>query len=397
MKKLLFVTPKFSSGGAEKSLLMLLYMLSERDDLQLDLLLFKKEGIFIEQLPSNVNIIDGNSSLHCAFSKFSNENIKSVNDFLMSIVRPIATVLCSILKRNLNQRNQIRWKYFYKHFIKTLNKTYDYAFGYLDGEAIYYVVDKVKATKKYGWNQNDYDGTGLIANFDKYYYRQLDKIITLSDQCESILVKDFPEFVSKIVQIPPLVSSAYIRCCAQKFEPKVYNNCSKKIISVGRLVEQKGFDIAISAASIMKQKGFNFNWYIIGNGELYDKLKTQIYNLGLDKNVFLLGEKSNPYPYIKKADVFVQPSRFEGKSVILNEAKMLSIPILTTNYPTVRDQIVDHYDGIIVRMDAENIAEGIITLLTDKVLASQLIQNLSNTDFENDKVARDYLELIEEE
>lgn len=396
MKKIIFVMPNFGAGGAEKSLLMLLYMLKDVQDLQVDVLFFKKEGIFLEQIPKEINIIDAEQTLKTAYSGFSFKNIKSFRTAIISFMRPFATAICKIFSKGERHKRQIRWNSFYKKLILNMPGKYDYACGYLDGEALYYTVDKINADKKYGWNQNDYKGLHINEKIDSKYYAKLDKIVTLSDVCLDILKDVFPPYADKMLQIPPIVTSDFIKSCADKFIPEEYGESDGfRIISVGRLVEQKGFDMAIEAAAILNNKGIRFKWFIIGNGALYESLKQLIEKNNLADKVILLGEHGNPYPYIKNADVFVQSSRYEGKSVVLNETKMLAKPILATNYPTVTDQIENGKDGIIVDMNVEGIARGLEELINDEVLQEKLHNNLLNLCLEDSEVSKAYMKLFE--
>lgn len=387
--KILFVMPKFAPGGAEKSLLMLLDFLAKNPDNEIDLLLFKKEGLFLKHIPDNVNVINPNESLKICYSKFKLSNMKTIQGIYISLVRLIATCVSQVFSKNNNHKTQLRWKYAYKKVIEMNEKVYDVACGYLDGETVYYVVDKVNAEIKLGWNQNDYNGLGYDSKMDKYYFDKLNNIITLTPQCYDILVEKFPEVKDKIIQLPPIVSQSFIKKCAKQYIPSEYNGFDGcKLISVGRLVEQKGFDIAIDAANILKDKKFKFRWYIIGNGTSYLKLYNQIKINGLEEYVFLLGENDNPYPYIENADLFIQPSRYEGKSVILTEAKMLEKPIIVTNYATAKDQISNRENGIIVNLNKDDIVDAIMDLYNDEMLMQKLVTNLKNTKFD-DNVLKD--------
>lgn len=393
--KILFVIPRFAPGGAEKSLLMLLNSLIKRRDVEIDLLLFKKEGAFIDMLPDGVNVIEQEDSLKTAYSRFSLKNFSSFTTAAVSLIRPVASFVSSVFAVNPNHKSQIRWKYFYRYIIKTFDKRYDVACGYLDGESVYYVVDKVKASKKIGWNQNDYVALGFNSKYDIYYYSCLDNIVTISDKCNSILKDIFPEYENKMELIPPLVSKSYIEDCSRKYQPEEfidYTGC--KLVSVGRLHEQKNFELAIKASSILKKRNIDFRWYIIGDGELREELTKLISDLNLKDTVILLGENSNPYPYIKGCDIFIQPSKYEGKSVVLNEAKMLEVPIIVTDYATAKDQVTDGYDGLISKMDEEDLAYHIELLIKDSKLKERLIRNLSSADYENSDIENKYFDLF---
>lgn len=166
------------------------------------------------------------------------------------------------------------------------------------------------------------------------------------------------------------------------------------IVSVGRLIPLKGFDMAIDAAKIMKQDGCQFQWFILGNGELFDKLNAQIEDLELKDWVKLLGPKENPYAYIAKSDVVVQSSKYEGKSVVLDEAKILGIPIVSTNYDTVVDQIIPEKEGLIVNMDAEDIAHGIEEMFNNQMLYKTIKNYLNAHEYGNQADVEKYIKLI---
>ena len=189
-----------------------------------------------------------------------------------------------------------------------------------------------------------------------------------------------------------MVSSEFLQRKANEFEPEEYKGISGSIfLSIGRLTEQKGFDMAIEAAKIMKNSNMRFQWFIIGDGELKEELQARINTLQIGDRVHLIGERINPYPYLAKADVFVQPSRFEGKSVILSEAIAMKKIILATDYDTVFNQLEDHVTGIIVPQNAEAIAEGLIELVTNETKCNWLRENLNRICNSEAKLQKEYL------
>jgi glycosyltransferase involved in cell wall biosynthesis len=109
--------------------------------------------------------------------------------------------------------------------------------------------------------------------------------------------------------------------------------------------------------------------------------------------VKLLGIRENPYPYIAQCDIFVQPSRFEGKSVVLDEARILCKPIVVTNYATVYDQI-DDSNGCIVKMDGKSIAEGIKELILNEEKRNSYVETLQTLKQSNEEHIQDYYNLI---
>lgn len=166
------------------------------------------------------------------------------------------------------------------------------------------------------------------------------------------------------------------------------------ICSVGRLSSEKGFDLAARAAAVLKRKGINFFWCIVGEGNERKKLQEIIKNNGLESNFVLLGVRDNPYPYIKNADVIVQPSRFEGKSMVLDEAKILAKPIVATAYTTVRDQLNDK-EGIVIGMTPEEIAEGVQKMLENEGLRNEISDYLRQRNYGNIEEMKKFYDSLE--
>lgn len=258
------------------------------------------------------------------------------------------------------------------------------------------ISHKVEAKKKIVFVHNDYKGMEYPEIYEKKYFAEMDVIATISDTCADILCQVFPECCNKICSIPNLVSSDAIRQYAILEEPEefVHESCIK-LLSVGRLTEQKGFDMAIEAASLLKKHNRNFKWIIIGNGEKEEDLK----KLALKKNVedcmLFIGLKDNPYIYMKCADIIVQTSRWEGKSVVLDEAKIIGTPIVTTDYPTAKDQIKDGKEGILVEMTPNGIASGIERLIDNVALKENIHKYLISHEYGNSKEIGRYYSMFD--
>ena len=154
------------------------------------------------------------------------------------------------------------------------------------------------------------------------------------------------------------------------------NENEKILVSVGRLSYEKGFDIAVKACKILKDNGMKIKWVLVGEGTERSLLEKLINENQLKDEFLLIGASYNPYKYLSKADIYVQPSRFEGKSIAMDEAKILNKPIVATNFSTVKDQITDKVDGVITEMNSEDLARGIMKLLFDSNLKISIENNL---------------------
>ena len=166
-----------------------------------------------------------------------------------------------------------------------------------------------------------------------------------------------------------------------------------KLCSIGRFCYAKNFEAIPYIAQILKAKGVNFKWYIIGFGDTSETVEN-IEKTNTQDCVILLGKKENPYPYIAKCDIYVQPSRYEGKSVTVREAQILCKPVIITNYPTANSQIKDSIDGLICNMDNNSIANTIYNLVQDIDLQNKISNYLKIHDYGNECEVNKIYQLI---
>ena len=393
MKKLLFVMPSLDSGGAEKSLVNLLNII-DYSQYNVDLLLLKQEGLFLNQIPKEVNLLPVTDSLKYAY-KIDKSILHSFESMKYGLLRIMSTFICKFLyKRNSRQQ---RWIKYYKKYLPNLENEYDIAVGFLEGDASYYVIDKVSAIKKILWIHNDFNEIkkNEDANVYENYFKKANNVVTISKQCVEILKQNYPHMQDKFICLPNLTSSNLIEKLSEEYEITEFNKKIFNILSIGRLTKQKGYDLAINALKILKNYDSNVHWWIIGAGELENQLKKLVKEAALEEYITFLGLKENPYPYIKKCDLLVQSSRWEGKSVVLDEAKILATPILATNYSTIKDQLIDQKEGIIVDMNPIAIAEGINLLINDNSLYKFIESYLAQHNYGNEEEILKYYSLFE--
>lgn len=380
-KKILIIGMSLNIGGAEKSLINLLKMIDYKL-YDIDLLLFQKRGDFLKQIPEEVNIIE-DYNIKILFQPVS-ETIKMgaqcLNGIKLIYIRYFSTMIETLKWKQFDQIRLHRWVDFYSKFIENSKKEYDVAIAYAGGETAYYMIDKVSAKRKVYFFHSDYSRIDIDAELEKKYVNQADQVITVSETCKQSLIELFPEKESDITVLNNLSSSKEIWKLAQEYIPREFSSDKNvmKLVSVGRLISIKGFDMAIDAATIMKEHGIKFQWIVVGEGEERKSLEKQIIDNGLQELFQFVGLKENPYPYLLNADIVVQTSRFEGKSVVLDEAKVLKKPIVVTNYNSVQNQITDGVSGLIVEMTGSGIAMGIESCISKPELLESLKKNLEN-------------------
>ncbi len=366
-------------GGAEKALVALLaeFDYSKYD---VDLFLFSHEGLFLKQLPKNVRLLPGPDNYRYFDMPVRSavvENIRKGN-LSLAFSRIIAGYIFKT-ENNKARREQRVWKYLTK-FIPNLPGEYDVAIGYLEKMPIYFCIEKVRAKIKIGFIHNDYAQLGMDAAIDKPYLNRLDHIFTVSESCEKILHVLFPEHKNKISVMYNIVSRTTIEKLAGARVDT--GGAGITLVSVGRLNRQKGFDMAIDACRILVDRGFDIKWQVLGEGSERAQLEEQIKAKHLQNHFFLMGLVENPYPFVSNCGIYVQPSRFEGKSIAIDEAKILSKPIVVTNFATVHDQITHLVNGYIAEQDPESIASAIEFLVRNpdqrEVLEHNLRQDQNN-------------------
>lgn len=394
MKKILFVMYSLNNGGAERSLVNLLSEIDPKR-YEIDLFLFAPEGMFLPQVPQYVNVIKGNKILELLYSQNTKMSIRSSSTIIYKIM---ATAITRITENGLQAQNAARWIKFYSKVVPSMNKEYDVAVAYISRDIMYYVDKKVTARKKVVFIHNDYRAAGHPKKYDTPYFDKMDALITISDTCADVLKNEFPEMAEKVVNVPNIVSSSSIRKRANMGNPIEFTCDSRiKLVSIGRLNEQKGFNWAIETACILKRRGVEFLWLIIGNGELKKQLKKQIEESNVSDCIQLIGVRDNPYTYIKAADIVVQTSKWEGKSVVLDEAKIIGTPIITTNYPTAKDQIKDGDEGLIMDMTPEAIAGGIDRLISNHELREHIHEYLLEHEYGNSNEIEKYYRIFDGE
>lgn len=374
-KSILFIIPSLSIGGGEKSLINLLEQIDYyRYDV--DLFVLRREGLFLDFVPKQVKFIDISNDLKI----FQLPIHKSIVHFLVRgklslIYHRVMFSIRNKTSSSISKGEQYSWKHM-RRAIGSIGKEYDVAIGYLEKTSNYICVDCVSAKKKIGWIHTDYNKLKADKEFDGIYLSRLDSIITISKECEKVLKKEFSSLKDRITTIKNIVSTATIKKMSLENVDILVKENEKIIISVGRLSHEKGFDIAIKACRVLKDKGYNLKWFFIGEGPERESLQNLIIENSLSNDCILVGASSNPYKYIAKADIYVQPSRFEGKSIAMDEAKILSKPIVATNFSTVNDQLKNRVDGIVTEMTADDLAIGIVNLIEDSKLYSSIVTNL---------------------
>ena len=305
MKNILIISYGMGCGGAEKSLISFLNRLPQKK-WNIDLLIANPNGMYMKQIPDTVHLLENQYELENFATplKLRRKKICNINDLVNQIRWQVGS---KFLYKDLS-RDEKRWELWGK-FLHTSDKKYDLAISYMNGPTNYYVIDKIEATKKVLWIHNEYQKLRYNVEFDRPYYESCDRIITISQKCLESFVEVFPTLKNKISILENITIKKDILNLGNDGVAVEFEERNRvKLLSVGRLGEQKGFDLAIKSAKVLKDRGVGFIWIILGEGPDRKKLQEQIDADEINNNVKLIGIRSNPYVYIKKCDIFVQTS-----------------------------------------------------------------------------------------
>lgn len=386
-------------GGAEISLIGLLQSIDyERVDV--DLLVYAHRGELMSLIPKRVNLLP-------EIRKYTTTELPLRQVLMMGYPDVVvARMLAKIKYTRFRRRNPSVlpddcgvYQYMANHVTPLLPKInpdveYDLAVNFCGMQNV--VLDKVRARHRAAWIHTDYSTLDTDRECDFRVWSRFDSIVSISSQVTAAFTRVYPSLVPKIVEIENMLSTEFVRGRAQSEDVSAEMPGNPTLLSIGRYCTAKNYDNLPDMARRLVNGGCpELKWYIIGYGD--DSLiRSRIQQAGMEDHIILLGKRSNPYPYIKACDIYVQPSRYEGKSVTVREAQMLGKPVAVTAYPTATSQIRDGVDGVIVPMDNEGCAKGIARLLSDEELQEKIKLNLNELDFGNMAEVEKFYKMIPE-
>lgn len=369
MKKVLFIIGALDSGGVAKSIVNLLNAI-DRKELEVHLLMMHDvNGPFQKYLPEDVQVhrIGETGWLLEGWSGIV-QLIKH-GHLLLS--------LGSLLRMLLSRIDKPAAGWLLSRLFPALPGDWDVIVDYNGQQQLYYMVDKLNGKKKITFFHSDYHKWPYYERMDRKYFPKVDAICTISEQCVQSLKEVFPEVADKVKLVPNISLPEMIYKLAE--EPVEMPPLHGVLFAtVGHVSYNKGIDLIIGASKILKQKGLDFSWLLVGSTDGAEKYIDEILHSDLKDNIYLLGVQSNPYAYMQRADIIVHPSRFEGKSITLDEAKILCKPVVVTNFSTVYDQFEDGVNASICEMKEAVLEKKIFEMIKDCSLRSKYCMNLQN-------------------
>lgn len=385
MEKILIVSHAMEIGGAERALLGLLENV-DTSRYRVDLFLLRHEGELLSLIPEKINLLP------------------EIPEYTV-LARPMKQTLKEGFVRLTLARAYGKWRakqfdrkhgyseaytaleYSHKYTKKRMppimaDTEYDLAISFLTPH--YFVAEKVRAKKRIAWIHTDYSFVQIDTESERKMWAAYDHIASISEDVTKGFLTKFPSLADKIVLIENILPKALIEKQAQE-EPDSDFKADGRItlLSIGRFCSAKNFDNVPDICRRLVERGCDVNWYLIGYGQDEGLIRQKIEEAGMQDRVIILGKKENPYPYIKACDLYVQPSRYEGKCVAVREAQMLGKPVVITDYPTAGSQLENGVDGVVVPLDNDKCAVGIVDLLSDPQKMQMLAENCKKRDYTN--------------
>lgn len=395
MKKILFMVIDMNIGGTEKALLTMLSELS-RERYHITVLMMREQGGFLKYIPNEVNvkILDINKDIEMAINEAP---INVVRNYIRKRkILKASGILYYYFISKITKRRDIYYKYILKE-MESEDNEYDVAIAYAGPMEFisYYVCNKIKAKRKLQWIHFDINKIGFDKFFAKRLYKKFDKIFCVSTEGRDKLIEKIPCLRNKVEVFLNIISENLI--LKQINLGKTFNDSftGVRLLTVGRLCNQKGQDIAIKVMNKLIKDGLDVRWYCIGDGSNRNEYEKLIREFKMEEKFILLGATDNPYRYMYDCDIYIQPSRHEGYCTTVTEAKILKKPMIITDVNGSREQIKNGYNGIIVDFDEEQIYKAIKNLIKNIELREKFRESLEKEKISTNEQIKKLIEIID--
>ena len=396
MKRILIIHFNMELGGAESSLLGLLDTI-DYSKYAVDLFLLSHSGEFMPLINAHVNLLPEDSN-YKALTQPISANLRNGN-------LGIAFARCYARMRSALSRGALRFPHNYKQYFHKLSMPYlpnipgEYDLAISFNDPHYIIGEKVNAKVKLAWFHTDASRIRFCDKIEKEMWGMSNYAVNVSENCKEAFDRMHPYLdMSRSLVIENVLSKKMILTRSTEFDTDeaMAHGKSVTLLSVGRFCDAKNFDNVPDICRRLVEDGLDVKWYLIGYGGDELLIRQKIAEAGMQDCVIILGKKDNPYPYMRACDLYVQPSRYEGKAVTVREAQLLGKPVAITNYATSGSQLENGIDGVIVPMDNAGCAAGIAALLRDPVRIQQLSENCKKRDYTNSAEVEKIYALMED-
>ena len=383
MKRILVFSHALEIGGVEKALLGLLERLDPAE-YEIDLFLMRHSGELMKYIPSHVRLLP-------EIPAYASMAVPPVEALKRGQLRVLAgrvrgkTSAGRFRRRNgADGGGMVEILYSHRYTVRAMPRVgdgrYDLAISFLTPH--YFVAEKADADRKAAWIHTDYSAIVTDVAEEERMWSRFDRIVAVSEASAETFGRVFPLLKPKLTVFENRLPLSYMKGLEDAIDvsAEMPDDGKIKLLSVGRFCEAKNFDSIPAICRMIQEKGLNIVWYIIGFGGDEPLIRRRIADEGVGASVIVLGKRENPYPYMKACDVYVQPSRYEGRCVAVQEAQALGKPVIITAYPSSASQLTDGVDGWIVPLETEKCAEGIAELVKSPEKLNDVLYDIGRTN-----------------
>ena len=387
-KKILIVSDSLVTGGLEKCLVNFCNAL-DKDKYDIDLYLFNDGRDLQKDLKENINILAASPYYSLVYNtSFFKSFIKLLLKFKFSLAFYRLYRFIKI-RRNKTDFTEKDWKYMKKTMLN-IKKHYDIAVGFAEGTAGYFVADCIDAAVKSCWIHTDLKSVKTNPELDRNCFRKVDYVCTVSNNSKRSLIELYPEFKDKYRVFFLSALYDYEKLNKMAKEPNEMDKTVKfKILSVGRLVELKGFHLCVKSCKMLLDNGYDFKWYIVGDGDYRKNIEQEIEKYGVSDYFILLKSKENPYTYMNSSDICVQPSSYEGMSLVIYEEKYFNNAVVLTDVGGNKEMITDRVNGLFTKRNSEDIFNKVKYLLDNEDLLNSMKEKKSNLYKSSEEIVKE--------
>lgn len=365
--KILFIIDKLNTGGVSSSLFNLLKVISRQEDCSL--LVFNGADNARRMVPENIKIVKPAKVLSI-LGMYQREAWKK--SFWLGLFRLLLVFLSKLFSGSFARKILFSFVKRVKGYDAAISYTHDVSWKSLTPGCNQYLLDKVEANQKVSFVHCDYMNYGGYHPQQINTYKKFNHIICVSQACKKSFLKCFPQLQATCRVMENFTDTDKILALTQEFYK--YDHNITNIVTVCRLTQEKGISRALDAFALLKQNGYIFwRWTIVGGGPNRLELEEKASRLGISKMVEFIGEKENPFYYMKDAEVFLLPSFHEAAPMVFGECKTLQLPIITTATISAKELVEDRHAGIV----CENTMEGIYAAIKE-VLETKNVPKANN-------------------
>lgn len=388
-KKILFVVHQLNYGGVQKAAISALNAIDYTEN-EVTLYVRKNRTQLLPSVNKNVSKIIINEDSTCYYRR----------PYMIYI--EICKKLAKLFKNeewqnDLQQKeiayiNKSKMEYEEKHYFQN-KQEYDIAVSYISGFTAQFVAEYVSAKKKVMFYHASTDENHELH---ERIMPQFDKIVGVNENVQKILEELYPKFKDKMMFVENYVDAEEIRERSKEYDIPAKDG-RFVLCSCGRMASVKGFNLAVEAAEILKEKGIAFAWYFVGDGPEREKIETQIQEKGLTEYIEITGMQDNPYPYIAGCDIYVQPSYEEAHPLSIIEALILCHPVVSTATVGGRALVKQDINGRISDINGESLAEAIEYMIKTPEEYYKMTTYLNKIDYSKDweRYQQSWVDLLE--